>query len=220
MPGEESPSISVIAIGPVLADATAELVRRFSTIEQIDLDLPRDAALAATAAELNRAMDGAACDWLLILRSHERVVHELADEIGACIGPNPRAWAYRIRSETIYCGSPLALGDAGEGEIRLLHRRHARFNREAPGGMKAQGTVIRINQPLVSVTFSSVEEHSAWLAERGRQRSTSARIARFLGSAFASGILRIRTNEARYLWTDAGWERGAGQASDQTRASR
>ena len=201
-----SPVLTILALGAAEPNDAAELVRLSGPVEQIELSLPRDADLLASKAALNQAVDAARSDWLLILRARERITVELAGEIIASIGPSPRAWAYRIRSLPWYCGEELRLGEAGEGEIRLFHRRHGRFDTRAEAEvMKVQGTVIRLGQPLQSVTFSSTSEHEAYLQDRGRPRPLLSRLFVFLQWSVRLGAMWKGAATRSYLWREAGW---------------
>jgi hypothetical protein len=200
------PAISVLALGHVTTDVTENLVRRVGAIEQIDLRLERDSAIAGHVAEINRAIDAATCDWVLIVRAHESIGVRLAEEIAASIGASPRAWGYRVRTQPTYRGAPLDLQAPDEGELRLLHRRHARF---LPGGeLKVQGTVIRTREPLEASSFASDAEHERWLAEQGQRRGLLGRLGTFIVDAARCGPFRAGRNGLRYLWVNAGWKRG------------
>jgi hypothetical protein len=201
------PAITLLALGRVTTDGTENLVRRVGAIEQIDLRLEHDSPLAEHVAEINRAVDAAACDWVLLVRAHETISEGLAEEIAASIGASPRAWGYRIRTQPTYCGRPLELEPPAEGEVRLLHRRHARFL--AGGDLKVQGTVIRTREPLEARSFASEAAHAAFLAERGEARGLFARIGVFLVDAVRCGPFRAGRNGLRYLWVNAGWTRNA-----------
>ena len=92
MPPSPTPAITVLGFGRVTTENSEHLVRRVGAIEQIDLRLERHASLAAHVAEINRAIDAASCDWLLLVREHESVGERLAAEIAESIGPAPRAF--------------------------------------------------------------------------------------------------------------------------------
>ncbi|MFA6956225.1 MAG: hypothetical protein WC538_10170 [Thermoanaerobaculia bacterium] len=205
MSASTRPAITLLALGRVTTAGTENLVRRVGAIEQIDLRLEHDSPIAGHVAEINRAIDAASCDWVLIVRAHESIGERLAEEIAASIGPSPRAWGCRLRTQPTYRGAPLNLEPHGDGELRLLHRRHARF---LPGGeLKVQGTVIRTREPLEAVSFASEEEHERWLAERGKRRNPLGRIGAFALDAFRCGPFRAGANGLRYLWLNAGWKR-------------
>ncbi|MGK2856314.1 MAG: hypothetical protein ACSLFQ_03810 [Thermoanaerobaculia bacterium] len=206
-----TPAITVLGFGRVTTDNTEQLVRRVGALEQIDLRLERDATVASHVAEINRAIDAASCDWVLLVREHETIGEGLAAEIAESIGTSPRAWGCRVRTRPLYRGKPLNLDAAGDGELRLLHRRHARF---LPGGEpKVQGTVIRAREPFVAPTFASEEEHVRWMAGQGTRRNGVARIIVFAIHALRCGVLRVGTNGLRYLWIDAAWRRSGDRQS-------
>lgn len=205
MSGEPRPAITLLAFGRVTTDVTENLVRRVGAIEQIDLRLERDAPIAGHVAEINRAIDAAACDWVLIVRAHETIGPSLAEEIATSIGTTPRAWGYRIRTQPTYRGAALHLGAEDDGELRLLHRRHARFL--SGGELKVQGTVIRTREPFEASSFASEEEQEAWLSERGERRGLLGRAGVFTIDALRCKPFRAGSNGLRYLWVNAGWKR-------------
>src|SRR5207237_474212 len=82
--------------------------------EQLVLDIaPRD-PLTKHRAELNRAVDAASDDWILIIRERETIDDALAKEIAAATSA-AKAWGFRIRSTPYYAGKPLRVGSA-DGE--------------------------------------------------------------------------------------------------------
>lgn len=196
--------LSIIALGHVHAEDLAPLTTRFTHIEQLVLDIePRD-PLARHRAELNRAIDAATADWMLIVREREMVDDALAAEIANVIS-NANAWGFRIRAVPFYAGAPLLLGER-TGEVRLFHRRH--YLRHANKGeweeIAVQGSVVRMSQALRSITFATGEEHRAHLAAKGRKSSAIARVLRFLVYAVTT---RTRdANTLRYLWIEAAYD--------------
>lgn len=97
-----------------------------------------------------------------------------------------------------------------EGEVRLLHKRH--YMRFASKGeweeITVQGTVVRLANPLRTVTFPSVEDHRAWLEKNAVPHSTLRRVLLFLRDAI--GTRAHDANTLRYLWIEAGFDSGAG----------
>ncbi len=187
--------LSIIALGHVHTEAIESLTPHFSRIEQLVTDLAPRVALADKRAELNRAIDAASSDWILILRERESSDASLAEEIARSIA-GADAWGFRIRTVPIYAGKPLRLG-SDAGELRLFHRRHLLRR----GDFAVQGTVIRLQHPLVALTFASAEEHRAYLEKRGVPHSSLRRALLFL--------LNVRTldaNTLRYLWIEAGFD--------------
>ncbi len=189
--------LSLIAVGHLPAEAVAPLLARFERIEVLELDVPPRDDLAVHRAELNRAVDAAENDWIVIVRERESVDEALAAEIAEAVGA-AKAWGFRIQSIPYYAGKPLRIGRA-EGELRLMQRRHVLRR----GELAVQGTVVRLAHPFRSITFASADEHRAHLAERGKPRS-------FLGRAllFVRYVLGTRARDAntlRYLWVEAGF---------------
>ncbi len=193
-------NLSLLAVGHLSAEAVAPLLARFEKIEVLELDVaPRD-DLGAHRAELNRAVDAAGNDWIVIVRERESVGEALAMEIAEAMSA-AKAWGFRIRTQPLYAGKPLGLG-AAAGELRLFHRRH--FLRR--GEIGVQGTVVRIENALQSVTFASAEEHRQYLAKSAVPHSTLRRTLIFLRNAL---LTRARdANTLRYLWIEAGFDQG------------
>ncbi len=190
--------LAVVALGHVHADDLQPLTTRFTHIEQLVLDIqPRD-DLGQHRPELNRAVDAASTDWVLIVREREVIDDALAEEIAGAIAAG-KAYGFRIRSVPIYAGKPLLLS-RHDGELRLFHRRH--FLRR--GEPAVQGTVVRLGSPLRSITFATPEEHRAHLARTAAPRSPLRHALLFLG--YLAGIRVLDANTLRYLWIEAGFD--------------
>jgi len=196
--------LSIIALGHVHAEDLASLTTRFTHIEQLVLDIaPRD-ELSRHRAELNRAIDAATADWLLIVREREMIDDELATELAHAVS-EAKARGFRIRAVPFYAGKPLRL-EEGSGEVRLFHRRN--YLRHANKGeweeITVQGSVVRLGNAFHSVTFASEEEHRAHLAAKGTLRSTLRRALLFVRYVIGT---RVRdANTLRYLWIEAAYD--------------
>jgi hypothetical protein len=191
--------LSIITLGHVHTAAFEPLTQHLTRIEQVVVDLPPRSVFAEKRAELNRAIDAAANDWVLILREREEVDGALAAEIAAAMTA-AKAWGFRVRVAPIYAGKPLRLGDAA-GEIRLLQRRHL-IRR---GELAVQGSVVRLEHPLRAMTFQSAAAHRAYLARSGVPHSSLRR-----GLLFLRNARTLDANTLRYLWIDAGYDQGRG----------
>jgi hypothetical protein len=189
--------LSIVTLGHIHTEAIESLTPHCSRIEQLVTDLTPRVSFAEKRAELNRAIDAATADWILILREREFVDAGLAEEITQKIAAAD-AWGFRIRVTPIYAGKPLRLG-SDAGELRLFHRRHL-IRR---GDFAVQGTVIRLQHPLMARTFDSAEEHRAYLEKRGVPHSSLRRTLLFLRNART-----FDRNTLRYLWIDAGFDQG------------
>jgi len=193
-------TLSLVAVGHLPADAVAPLLEAFERIEVLELDVPPRDDLNAHRAELNRAVDAAANDWIVIVRERESVGAPLAAEIAEAVRA-AKAWGFRIRAVPMYSGKPLRIGPQS-GELRLFHRRH--FLRR--GEMGVQGTVVRLVNVLTSLTFATPEEHREYLAQTLKPHSALRRAAIFARNAL---LTRARdANTLRYLWIEAGFDRG------------
>jgi hypothetical protein len=205
--------LSIITLGHVHTDEFEPLTPHFSRIEQLVTDLPPRAILIEKRPELNRAIDAASSDWILLLREREFVDAALAQEIAAEISgapaPSParaaeggnapqRAWGFRLRTVPLYAGKPLRIGK-DSGEVRLFHRRHLLRR----GELTVQGTVIHLRAPLYGHTFESSEEHRAYLQRHAVPHSSLRRLLLFLRNART-----LDRTTLRYLWIEAGFDQG------------
>jgi hypothetical protein len=184
--------LSVITLGHVHTEAIESLAKHYSRLEQVVVDLPPRVAFAEKRPELNRAIDAAANDWILILREREFVDEVLAAEIAGL----SNAWGFRIRVTPLYASKPLQLGDSS-GEVRLFHRRHLLRR----GELAVEGTVVRLTNPIQAVTFDSLEEHRQYLGEHGVPHTTLRRVFLILRNART-----LDRNTLRDLWIEAGFD--------------
>jgi hypothetical protein len=197
--------LSIITLGHVHAEELAALTPHFDRIEQLVLDVaPRD-ALSRHRPELNRAIDAATADWILIVRERETIDEPLAAEIGEAM-KGAKAWGFRVRSVPHYDGKPLLVGSEGGGEVRLFHKRHyLRFaNKGEWQELSVQGTVIRLTQALRSVTFESTEAHRQYLAGKGVAHSALRRLLLFL--RYLAAARTVDRSTLRYLWIEASFD--------------
>jgi hypothetical protein len=196
--GPQAPQLSVVTLGHVHVDDLTTLTPHFQKVEQLVLDIaPRD-ELPQHRAELNRAIDAASGDWILIVREREVVDDALAHEIAAATQAG-RARGFRIRSIPFYAGKPLRIGESAE--LRLFHRRYyMRFAKE----MQVQGTVVRLEQPLRSQSFASVEEHRQYLEKNAVPHSLLRRVLLFAHDAIVTRA--ADANTLRYLWIESGFD--------------
>lgn len=196
--------LAIITLGHVHAEDLAPLTTRFEHIEQLVLDIaPRD-PLAKHRAELNRAIDAASVDWILVVRERETVDEALAQEILEVLTA-AKARGFRIKSTPFYAGKPLHLTPE-EGEVRLFHRRsYMRYaNKGEWDELTVQGTVVRLAHPLRSVTFATHEEHRQHLAKIAAPHSYVRRAILF--SRYVLGTRARDANTLRYLWIEAGFD--------------
>lgn len=194
--------LSIVAIGHVHAESVLPLTKELSPVEQLVLDVHPRADLGQHRAELHRAIDAAANDWILVVREREDVSAALAKEVAGAAADNARAWGFRVRTQALYAGQLLRLGDTA-GELRLFHRRH--FLRHG-GDLNVQGTVVRLDEPLRATTFATAEEHRRYLEEKGVPQPWLRRALLFLRNAIGSRT--TDRNTLRYLWIEAGFDQG------------
>ena len=188
------PQLSVVCLGHVHNEAIEPLTAHLSRLEQIVTNLPGDVSLNESRAEINRAIDAAANDWILILRERETIGDALAAELSRAITES-RAWGYRVATTPIYAGKPLRV-DA-EGELRLFQRRHLLRR----GALHVEGSVVRMNNAFHAMTFESVESHRAYLEKTAARRSAPARVLVFLRNART-----VDAHTLRYLWIESGFD--------------
>ena len=191
--------LSVITLGHVHTDDLLALGPHVDRREQLVVDVAPRVALADHRAEINRAVDAAGGDWLLIIRERERIDDALAAEIAAAMSA-AKAWGFRIRTVPLYAGKPLRLGDEA-GEVRLFHRRHLLRR----GDVNVQGTVIRLSASLYATSFASSAEHREYLAKDSVPHSGVRRALLF--ARYAMGARTLDRNTLRYLWIEAGFDR-------------
>jgi hypothetical protein len=190
-------TLSIVTLGHVHADDLNPLTPHFSRLEQLVLDIPPHEPIEKHRAEFNRAVDAASNDWILIIREREVIDDPLAVEIAKAIHEPARG--FRIRSVPYYAGKPLRIGV--ENEIRLFHRRYyMRFAKTEE--MSIQGSVVRLENLLRSMTFESAEAHRADLEKRGVPHSGLRHVLLFLRDART-----LDRNTLRYLWIEAGFDR-------------
>jgi len=200
-------TLTILSLGPLNSASVEPLREVASAVEIIELDVPARPHLPDSAAVLNRAMEAASYQWILILRQGERISRELAVEISHVAVETPGSWGFRLRSIPYYAGRPLLLGDRSDGEIRLVHRRRCRFD-AGKQEVNVPGTVVRLQEPLRHQTFSSSEEHRKFLANEGVPHSLLRRILLFIRNALATGALFRSWITLRYLWIEAGFDQG------------
>jgi len=193
--------LGVITLGHVHAEELTALTPYLQHLEQLVLDVPFDDPLSKHRAELNRAVDASTDDWLLVVREREIVDDAIAREITDAMRAQ-NAWGFRIRSVPMYAGKPLRIG-VTEGELRLFHRRHLLRR----GELGVQGTVVRLNNVLHSMSFESAAAHREYLGKHGVPHSSLRRLLLFVHYVF---VTRTRDrNTLRYLWIEAGYDHGA-----------
>jgi hypothetical protein len=192
--------LAVVTLGHVHTEMLEPLTPHFSHLEQLVLDIPPRVDLNAHRAELNRAVDAATGDWILVVRERETIDDALATEIAEAMRAS-KAWGFRIRTVALYGGQPLRLGDQA-GEVRLFHRRHLLRR----GDVGVQGTVVRLGNPLRAVTFESAAAHREYLAKEGVPYSALRRLLLFARYAIEARTLDKAT--LRYLWIEAAYGQG------------
>src|SRR5438270_592986 len=123
--------LGVITLGHVHAEELEPLTRHFEHLEQLVLDITPRAPLADHRAELNRAVDAATADWLLVVRERE-VVDEPLPIDSAEVTEAAKAWGFRPSRRERGSLRPLCLRneparrEACDASVRSeLSRRHS-----------------------------------------------------------------------------------------------
>src|SRR5205814_10729451 len=186
-----------VVLGDVHPEELTALTQTFTRMAQVVLVIGPHDSLTRHRPELNRAVDAASDDWILIVREREKIGDALAKEIAGAMS-DAKAWGFRIRSIPMYAGKPLRIG-ADDGELRLFHRRHFLRRDE----LAVQGTVIRLHNTFHSITFDSVEHHREYLGKNAVPHSSLRRTLLFV--RYALGARTFDANTLRYLWIEAGF---------------
>jgi hypothetical protein len=189
--------LGVVTLGHVHTENLEPLTPHFSHIEQLVLDIPPRADLDAHRAELNRAIDAATGDWILIVREREMIDAPLAKEVAEAMRA-AKAWGFRVRTLALYGGEPLRIGDQA-GEVRLFHRRHLLRR----GEMGVQGTVVHLANAFRAITFETPAAHREYLAQSGTRHSLMRRLLLFARYGIEARTMDKTT--LRYLWIEAGF---------------
>jgi len=192
--------LSIVTLGHIHAEDLTALTPYFTRLEQLVLDVAPHDELTKHRAELNRAVDAASDDWILIVREREVVDDAIAKEIASAMSA-AKAWGFRIRSTPYYAGQPLRIGQ-DDGELRLFHRRH--FLRR--DDLAVQGTVIRLQNGFRSVSFETVDAHRQYLEKNAVPHSSLRRALLFV--RYAMSAKTLDRNTLRYLWIEAGFDSG------------
>jgi hypothetical protein len=198
--------LSIITLGHVHVDDITALTPHFTKIEQLVLDIAPREPLSKHRAELNRAVDAASADWILVIREREVIDPPLAQEI-ASAAAEAKARGFRIRAVPFYAGKPLRIGK-DPGEVRLFHRRY--YMRFADKGewreVMIQGAVVRLHNVLRSITFESAAAHREHLSKSGVPHSALRRVLLF--ARYALSTRTLDANTWRYLWIEAAFDQG------------
>lgn len=197
--------LSIITLGHVHAEELAALTAHFQRLEQLVLEIPPRDELSKHRPELNRAIDAATNDWILIIREREIIDDALAGEVAEAAG-DAKARGFRIRSVPFYRGRQLRIGGDG-GEVRLLHRRY--YMRYANKGewqqLAIQGSVVRLANILRSNSFESTAAHREQIERSGGVPHSSLRHA-LLFLRYAAAARTLDGNTLRYLWIEAAFD--------------
>ncbi len=155
----------------------------------------------------NFAQDQAAYDWVLNLDADETVSGELTQEIRKILNESamhqPEAMGYLIPRKTFYLGRWIQYGGWYPNYlVRLAHRRHARWTEpNVHEELQVQGTLHKIEAPLLHDAFSSIEDQiltnlrfsrlgSEDLRRKGKRPSILRLILKPIGKFFETFLLK------------------------------
>jgi hypothetical protein len=188
----ERPRLTLLLLGEVPDTALQPLGKAGVDASIVPTPAPASLTLATSGRELNRFIDDATSDWVMVVRSHEAVESELAVEIVEAIRSD-RAWGYRLSVDDYYCGALLARGRSA-GEIRLF-----------PGAreMLVQGTVVRLRNSLRRENFATRAEHAAFLSARFPRHSFLGRGVGFVSSIFRRGAIFRGWTAIGHAWVES-----------------
>jgi len=129
------------------------------------------------AAQKAFALSQARGDWVLSLDADERCSEALKAAIPALIGEGARADGYLVRFQTWAFGRRQRFGGRWtERHLRLFRREKASFPaREIHESAEVEGTLARVDAPIVHHTYRSLDE----LVEKLNRYSTLGALERF-----------------------------------------
>ena len=112
------------------------------------------------AVQKNFALEQAAGEWVLSLDADEQVTPELRREIEAVLHSGAGADGYAIPRKNIFWGAWIRHGRLHpDYQLRLFKRGSGRFvERAVHESMEVQGTVRRLQSPLLHQSYRSLEE--------------------------------------------------------------
>lgn len=225
----------IVVVDSNSTDRTVEIAQQYGAIVAQPPDWP------GFGPQKNRALDLAACDWVLSIDADERLTPALVDEIHAVLNDPARANAYEISRSSWYCGRFIRhSGWSPDYVLRLFRRGSARFTDDlVHERVVSQGRVARLSEPMLHYTYrdfsdvlSAVDRYSTASAQQAFARGRRATVATALGHGlwaflrtyvFRRGFLdgqyglalAISNAEASYYRYIKIWHIGRAQASEQ-----
>ena len=166
-------------------DATVALCRRY-TKQVFETDWP------GFGVQKNRALERAACDWVLSLDADERVTPALTAEIRSKL-PGTRVDGFIIPFRSSYLGRFMRHGDwRGERHLRLFRRSAGRFTDDrVHERLLVDGAVEKLQNTIEHHSYDDLEEvldkvnrYSSAGAELKLARGEGSSLAKALSHAF------------------------------------
>lgn len=143
----------IIVVDSGSTDSTLDIAREFTSLVYVHADWP------GFGAQKNRALAYSSKDWVLSLDADERVTPELRAEIEAVL-QNPGSDGYEIPRLSNFCGRFMRhSGWHPDYVIRLFRRGQGSFSDAlVHESVQMQGSVARLQQPLLHYTYRDFED--------------------------------------------------------------
>jgi len=156
------------------------------------------------AAQKQRALELARCDWIMAIDADEWIEPPLAEEILATIANPGRDNGFSIPRWSTFCGRHLRHGDWGSDSVLRLYRRegarysgdqvHERIVVPGPIGWLKQPlmheAVARLDQALIKMNrYSSLAADERF--RQGKKASLTSAFAHGFWTFFRSFVLRL-----------------------------
>jgi glycosyltransferase involved in cell wall biosynthesis len=155
----------VVVVSDDTTDDTAEIARRHGA-------RVFTRAFGGFSAQRQWADDQAGSEWVLSVDCDEVVSPALADEIRAELAA-PRCDAYQVPHLDYMFGKWIRHGGwYPQLHIRLYRRSRARWEREVHEGVRVEGTIGRLRQPILHYSHGRVED---WLRKMSRYTTLEAK---------------------------------------------
>jgi glycosyltransferase involved in cell wall biosynthesis len=144
----------IVVVDSESTDGTPEIARRYT-------DKVFVRPWPGYAAQKNFAADQAGHDWVLSIDADERVTPQLADEVRAVLGGEPKAAGYRIPRVTFHCGRWIRSTDwYPDHQLRLYDRRRGRWTgRHVHESVQVDGAVARLAGELQHYAYRDLQHH-------------------------------------------------------------
>ncbi len=103
-------------------DRTVEICRQYTDLVYITDDWP------GYGPQKQRALEKAACDWVLSLDADEELTPELREEIDSVLSKSPAEQGFKLKWLPIIFGHKVFHGQSARAPLRLFRRKGSRFS--------------------------------------------------------------------------------------------